>query len=128
MKSHLVFNTRLAVAVFGIFLLGVPGLALPSGMTLCDCANKPIKDDAQAAACSQLTGSFTPEELATKVLKCRETLAAPADGPDICFCMRSNSQDPAVQEACLALAENISPSDMYSVTKDCARKQYQSTP
>lgn len=125
MKSHLILNPRIAAAVFGLFLVVLPGMVLANQMTVCDCANKPIKDDREAAECARVTRMYTPEVLATKVLECREALAAPADGPDICFCMRSNSQDPAVQQACLALVDSISPSDMYSVTKDCAKKQYQ---
>ena len=78
-----------------------------------------------ALACGQLTESFSPDVLATETLKCRQTLALPENGVDFCFCMRSNSQDPKVQQACLDLANSMSPDNMYSVTKDCASKQYE---
>ncbi len=127
MTNDCVVHCRIVIAVIGMLSFGLPGWGLPSEMTLCDCANTPIKTDAQAAACSQLTRRFTPEVLATETLKCREALAVPKDGLDICFCMRSNSQDPNVQQACRALVNRVSPGDMYAVTKDCAKKQYQRT-
>jgi len=94
-------------------------------VTLCECVNEPIRTGEKALACGRLTESLGPQVVATETMKCRETLAPPAGGPDICFCMRSNSQDPEIQQACMALINTISPNEMGVVLRDCARKPYQ---
>jgi hypothetical protein len=92
-------------------------------VTLCDCVNEPIRTDEKALACGRLTENLGPQVVATETMKCRETLAVPANGPDICFCMRTNSQDAEIQQACMALINSLSPNEMGAMLRDCARKQ-----
>ena len=98
-----------------------------SAVTLCECVNEPIKTDQKARACGELTERLGPEVVATETMKCRETLAVPSAGVDFCFCMRTNSQDPDIQQTCMALVDSMSPStsELLSLTRECARKQYQ---
>lgn len=125
------------VALCVFFILSSPGVVVVSQMsyqmndvfgaevTLCECVNEPIRTDEKALACGRLAESLGPQAVATETMKCRETLASPVDGPDICFCMRSNSQDPEIQQSCMALINTFSPNEMGTVLRDCARKQYQ---
>lgn len=66
----------------------------------CTCVNEPITSDVKHKACSQLMNSMTPEETAAKAMACRESLAVPQGGPDLCFCLRTTSSDADLMRQC----------------------------
>lgn len=90
-------------------------------VTLCSCANETIDSDAKARACAALIESMSPEDAAAGTAACRENMAAPADGPDICFCLKTFSQDPGILKACDALiSDDLSPRELNAMMLECA--------
>ncbi len=91
-------------------------------VTFCSCTNEPIRTSAKANACAALMEAVGPAEAASKAIACREQLPVPAGGPDRCFCLRTATQDPALQEACKAiLPEDLTPRQMRDLIVECSR-------
>lgn len=88
----------------------------------CSCVNEPITTDAKAQICGNLMESMTPEESATRTFECRATLPVPDGGPDLCFCLRTTTTDPALAQACQALIpQNITPAELAAKMVECAK-------
>ncbi|MEO0996153.1 MAG: hypothetical protein AAFX58_01425 [Pseudomonadota bacterium] len=91
-------------------------------VTFCSCTNEPIRTSAKANACAELMEPISPAEAAGKAIACREQLPVPDGGPDLCFCLRTMTRDPALQEACSAiLPADVTPQRMTEMIVDCSR-------
>lgn len=92
-----------------------------SEVTFCSCANDPARSGARAQACAELMESVPQQEAVTRIMECREQLAMPGDAPDLCFCVRTLSQDPEIRAACEALLpENPSRAELARIMTACA--------
>ena len=93
-----------------------------SAVTMCECANEPLTTDARVNACNQLIASKTPEEVTLETMACNKVLEAPDDGPDLCFCLKTISEDPAIMAACEAiLPDDMSPREISAKLVACSR-------
>ncbi|NNC77838.1 MAG: hypothetical protein HKN77_07735 [Woeseiaceae bacterium] len=91
-------------------------------VTFCSCANEPARTGEKAKACAALMESVPQQEAITRLMACREQLEMPDDGPDLCFCFLTMSQDPQVRKACDdLLPENPSRSEIKEMTLACSR-------
>ena len=91
--------------------------------SLCDCVNYPPTTDAKNAACSVIIDSMPVEEMVARSSECRKLISVPAGGPDICYCMTFDSDDPEVRQACANIVEDIDSNDLFSITRECAVKR-----
>jgi len=93
-------------------------------VTFCDCILKPIVTDAKHAACSQMMESMGAQKMAAERRTCLENVPVPAGGPDVCFCMKSRSKDPALRTTCRSILKTLSDSQMLSKSRECALEIY----
>lgn len=123
MKPAVVVVALLVLAACGKENSGDPGdfsVAADGEVTFCSCANEPVQSGAKAKACAALMESVPQQEAVTRIMECREQLAVPADGPDLCFCVRTLSQDPEIRVACEALLpDNPSREEVARITLAC---------
>lgn len=88
----------------------------------CTCVNEPLNTDAKLKACGDMMDSMTPEEVTTKAFECRAAISVPEDGPDLCYCLRTTTTDPAIMEACQALIpENMTPRELTAKLVECGQ-------
>lgn len=89
-------------------------------VSLCSCVNDPPTSGARVNACAEIMNSMTPEAVAGETLACRASMPVPEDGPDLCYCARSMSQDPAIIEACNALLpDDMSAREATEIVAQC---------
>lgn len=91
--------------------------------TLCDCVIHPPNTDAKLAACSRLIDSMDQGEMIRQTMACKNEVPVPEGGPDICYCMHGESEDPDVRGQCQALFEEIEHSDLIAITRRCAAER-----
>ncbi len=91
--------------------------------TFCDCVIHPPTTDAKAKACGDLIEAMGYEQTAVKSLECKKQIPVPAGGPDACYCMTANSDDPEVMQICEDLFEDISETEMFALTRTCAAQR-----
>lgn len=88
----------------------------------CTCVNEPLNTDDKLKACGNMMDSMTPEEVTTKAFECRAARPVPEGGPDLCFCLRTMSTDPAIGEACQALIpEDMTPRELAAKMVECGQ-------
>lgn len=117
--------TVLAVIAAGCDNSGNTGMDEPAEheVTLCSCVNEPPGPEAKVKACAALLDSMTQEQAVEESMACRAQLKMPDGGPDLCFCIKTMSQDPAVRAACEAIMPtDMSRPEMASLFKECARR------
>lgn len=91
-------------------------------VTMCSCVNEPILSNTKANACTHMMASKTPEEITLETMACRKTLDVPEGGPDLCFCMRTMSEDPGIRSACEAiLPDDMSPREITAKLVECGK-------
>lgn len=99
---------------------------VPETYTLCDCVIHPPNSDAKLAACSDIIDAMPPSDLATQALECKRQIPVPDGGPDACYCLTADSQDPAVFAACEAVLESVNPAELSGLMRRCAAARVQS--
>ena len=93
-----------------------------SAVTICGCANEPMTTDARVNACNRLIASKTTEEVTLETMACKKALEVPDVGPDLCFCMKTMSEDPGITAACEAILPNdMSPREISAKLVACSR-------
>jgi hypothetical protein len=98
------------------------GASMASEIDFCSCVNEPLNTDARVKACNDMMNAMTPAENVTKSMACREKLAVPDDGPDLCFCLRTTSRDEELLAACEAIVpEDMSPRELANTIAECAQ-------
>lgn len=96
--------------------------AAGEAVDFCTCANEPIVTDARLKACSDLLESVSPEVAAGETMACRQDLPVPEGGPDLCFCVRTMSEDPEIHAACEALLpDDMAPLQLSRIVARCAQ-------
>ncbi len=119
MKS---FFVALIVISFGL-IAGYTTMAhADAAVTYCDCILKPIDTDAKHAACSKMTELLGAQERSAERRACLENVPVPAGGPDVCFCMKSRSKDPALRKTCQSMLKTLSNSQFMSKSRECIYK------
>ena len=121
MKALLV----IPIAISLLLLSGYTTMAhADKAVTFCDCVNTPIDTDTKHAACTKMIESMGPQKSASEARACRANLPVPAGGPDVCFCLRSRSQDPELRKTCQSKLEKLSDSQLMSKSRECAQEEY----
>ena len=122
MKTFLVIPIAMSLLLLSGYLTMAHA---EDAVTYCDCILKPIVTDAKHAACSKMTESLgAQKKKQRKEWHVLRICPFPAGGPDVCFCMKSRSKDPALRKTCRAILKTLSDSQMLSKSRECGLEIY----
>ncbi|MCB1914566.1 MAG: hypothetical protein KDG52_02425 [Rhodocyclaceae bacterium] len=118
---------RVLAALFAV-ATGAPGpwtatpasaAAVQASPADCACVAGRFDSDAEVARCTQLLDRMSPAEVTNLKGQCNAQ-SAPAQGIDVCFCLKTFHTDPQVIQACEALlGKNTKPSELARMGADC---------
>lgn len=96
--------------------------SLTADTTFCDCANYPITSGDKARFCTDLMKTMSKEDVVTQTTSCRRSMPVPDGGPDVCFCLRTMTEDPELHATCEALVEKeVDKHGLEKVLLSCSR-------